>query len=185
MNTQLYPEDDVLPHHTNVERVERRIFEIHSHWRHIVTLVVAGVSCFFAASLALILWVSLIFPRADLLSKYILGIVALTIITVTFLAAGSLGFAIGGLRKSDRSINAMEEEIQRMTGSTGYTLNKEVMPLDFFLKALGHLRTALFLLALLWIAISTLLFYWYQFGPATHIVKAHSQRTEQLNLGKD
>lgn len=46
----LLPQDhDVLPHHTNIERVVRRIFEIHVHWRHNATPIVMGFVCFLGA----------------------------------------------------------------------------------------------------------------------------------------
>lgn len=154
------PQDDPpLPHHTNVERVERRIFEIHVHWRHNAALIVAGCIVFLVANLVAALWAAGALASTDLRVHYFACVVASLFVCSALIGAQALKVASESIKRSDRNINALEEEIQRITSSSGYTLNNEVMPVEFYLKTLGLLRSLLLLLLPLWLAVPALLFF--------------------------
>jgi hypothetical protein len=89
---------------------------------------------------------------------YFACVVAFLLICFALVGAQALKVASESIKRSDRNINALEEEIQRITSSSGYTLNNEVMPVEFYLKTLGLLRSLLLLLLPLWLAVPVLLF---------------------------
>ncbi|WP_309687436.1 hypothetical protein [Armatimonas sp.] len=181
------PQDhELLPHHTNIERVERRIFEIHVHWRHNATLIVLGFFSFVIANVSLALWFAVSFQKAETPTHYFICLAALVWIVFVFLAAQSLQVATDSLKKSDKHINSLEEEVQRITSNTGYTLNKEVMPLDFYLRNLSLMRAMLYLLLPLWVALPALLLYFSKVETPTHPTKqALSKSMEQQKRGKN
>jgi hypothetical protein len=186
MNQNLTDDQDSLPHFTNIERLERRIFEVHTYWRHNITLVTFGFAGFLAAHLGLALWFVPTLEKSSMTQSYFLCVVALVMASSIFIAARALSVARESLKKSDRNINALEEEIQRITSSTGYILNKEVMPLDFFLKNLTLMRTLVFLLLLIWVALPVLALVRQADPPTTPTAKKSLTRPqEQPKRGKN
>ena len=183
----ILPQDhDELPHHTNIERVERRIFEIHVHWRHNATLIVTGFVCYVIANASLALWLALSFQKTERHTEYFVCLVALLLSVFVFLAARSLQIATESLLKSDKFINSLEEEVQRITSNTSYTLNKEVMPLDFYLRHLRLMRAAVYLLLPLWVALpSLLLFFGKAKTPQYPTKQSLSKPMEQQKRGKN
>lgn len=153
------PDQEPLPHHNNVERVERRIAEIHLYWRQTAPLITVGFLSFVAASALLAIWAFTAAPKADTQTRYALCGGSLLLVLFVVLVNELLRLAKSALQKSDRTINALEEEIQRITSSPGYVLNKEVMPLEFYLKALGLMRTMVYLLLPIWLLLPTLLLF--------------------------
>jgi hypothetical protein len=143
-------EPEQLPHHTNVERLERRIFEVHAYWRHNATLLTVGFFGFVTLNLALLVGLTL-----SVKELVVLCALALLLLGLIGLMARTLSAATDGIQRSDRNINALEEEIQKITGSRGYTLNNEVMPLEFYRKSLATMRAVLFAFVPFWLLLPT------------------------------
>lgn len=177
-------EQDLLPHHTNIERVERRIFEVHAYWRHTATLLGIGFGGLVVVQLGVALWLSLQKPEPA--TVYFLCAVCAVMLLLGLLGAQVLQAASKSLQRSDRNINTLEVEIQRITSSPGYILNNEVMPLELYLKTLGLMRGALYLLLPLWLVLPVLLFLFPRPEPTAHPTKPLTQKSlERPNRGKN
>lgn len=179
-------EQELLPHHTNIERVERRIFEVHAYWRHTATLLGVGFGGLVVVQLGVALWLALPRESAEPGTLYFLCAVCAVMFFIGLLGAQVLQAASKGLQRSDRTINTLEVEIQRITSSPGYILNNEIMPLELYLKALGLMRGTLYLLLSLWLVLPALLFLFPRPEPTAHPAKPLTQKSlERPNRGKN
>ena len=180
------PDQEPLPHHNNVERVERRIFEIHAYWRHTTPLITAGFLSFVAVNALLATWAVTAAPKTDTATRYALCGGSLILLLFIVLANELLRLAKSALLKSDRTINALEEEVQRITSSPGYVLNKEVMPLEFYLKSIGLMRSMVYLLLPIWLILPALLLFFSKPDASLSPAKPTlSKLKEQSKRGKD
>lgn len=149
------PEWESLPSQNNVERVERRLFETHAYWRHTLTLTAAGFFVLLALQTIAALWLPGAFQSTHLALRPVLAVVPVAVVIGLVATLRWLGLTERSLRRADRTINSLEEEVQRITSSRSYTLNKEVMPFELYLRTLALLRGTVVALVALWIALPT------------------------------